>query len=231
MLPIRDNIPSRRQPVVTILLIAANVSVFSYELTLSPGALHRFFNDFGLVPARLLAQDPALRNAHLVATMRSVLTSMFLHGGWLHVIGNMWTLWIFGDNVEDRMGRIPFLAFFVLCGVAAGLTHLLTNLSSAIPTVGASGAVAGIMGAYFVLYPHARIVTLVPILFLPLFIELPAFIFLGLWFVTQLFTGTLSLAAPANVGGVAWWAHGGGFLAGVLLHRPFVDRRPFRRSP
>jgi membrane associated rhomboid family serine protease len=147
---------------------------------------------------------------------------MFLHGGWMHVIGNMWTLWIFGANVEDRMGPMRFLFFYLLCGLAAGLVQWLTNPDSTIPTVGASGAIAGIMGAYLVLFPHSRVVVLLPILFFPFFFELPAVTYLGFWALTQVFSETLSLASPADVGGVAWWAHVGGFGVGILLQFLFV---------
>jgi membrane associated rhomboid family serine protease len=150
---------------------------------------------------------------------------MFLHGGWMHIIGNMWTLWIFGDNVEDRMGPLRFVLFYLLCGLAAGVTHWLTNPDSTIPTVGASGAIAGVLGAYFFLYPHARIIAMVPIFFWPFFFELPAITYLGFWILSQIFSGTLSLALPKDVGGVAWWAHVGGFIAGAALHRLFVKRR------
>ena len=154
---------------------------------------------------------------------------MFLHGGWLHIISNMWTLYIFGDNVEDRMGTMRYLIFYFICGLAAGLVHVFTNLNSTIPTVGASGAIAGVLGAYFLLYPNARVITLIPIFFFPLFVELPAITYLGIWILTQIFSGVLSLGLPEDVGGVAFWAHVGGFIAGVMLHWLFVkSRRRFR---
>lgn len=142
----------------------------------------------------------------------------------MHVISNMWMLWIFGDNVEDRMGHLRFLVFYLLCGVAAGIVHFATNLNSTLPTVGASGAVAGVMGAYFLLYPRARIITMIPVFFYPLFIEIPAVFFLGLWFYSQLFSGLASLSGPMQVGGIAWWAHVGGFLTGAALRFVFVKR-------
>jgi membrane associated rhomboid family serine protease len=141
----------------------------------------------------------------------------------------MWTLWIFGDNVEDRMGPFRFLAFYLACGIAAGVVHFLTSRSSTVPTVGASGAIAGVMGAYFILFPRARILMLLPLFIFPFFFEIPAFLFLAYWFVAQILTGTLSLAGPADVGGVAWWAHGGGFLAGAVLFGLFL--RPQHRPP
>jgi membrane associated rhomboid family serine protease len=155
---------------------------------------------------------------------------MFLHGGWSHIIFNMWALWIFGDNVEDRMGPLRFTLFYLTCGLIAGVVHVLTNPESTVPTVGASGAIAGVLGAYFLLFPQARLVVLVPILFIPLFFELPAVLYLLFWALMQLFSGTLALAGPTDVGGVAWWAHVGGFSAGLLLHRFFVrPRRMIRR--
>lgn len=221
MIPLRDNIPSRRAPVMTVLLIAVNVGVFLYELSVPPNRLPTVFFAFGLVPARLLSPDPA-------AAALSLLTSMFLHGGWLHLVGNMWSLWIFGDNVEDRMGKLRFLLFYLLAGVAAGLTHALAGPGSTVPTVGASGAIAGVMGAYFLMFPRSRVLTVVPFLLYPLFFEMPAFFFLAYWFLAQILSGTLSLVGPGGVGGVAWWAHGGGFLAGALLHPLFLRRRRTR---
>jgi membrane associated rhomboid family serine protease len=153
---------------------------------------------------------------------------MFLHSGWLHIIGNMWTLWIFGDNVEDRMGPIRFLFFYLLCGIAAGIVHSLTNPDSMMPAVGASGAIAGVLGAYFFLFPYARIVVLIPVFIFPFFFEMPAVLYLGFWILTQVFSGTLALATPEQVGGVAWWAHVGGFIAGIILHFFFV-KRGYRR--
>ena len=156
---------------------------------------------------------------------------MFLHGGWMHIIGNMWTLWIFGDNVEDRMGPLRFVCFYLLCGLAAGLVHWFTNPDSTLPTVGASGAIAGVLGAYFFLFPYARVIVLIPVLFLPFFFELPALVYLGFWALSQVLSGTLSLVGPREVGGVAWWAHVGGFMAGIVLHFFFVQRGDAYRQP
>jgi membrane associated rhomboid family serine protease len=159
---------------------------------------------------------------------------MFLHSGWLHILSNMWTLWIFGDNIEDRMGPFRFAAFYVLCGLAAGIVHWLTNPLSTIPAVGASGAIAGVMGAYYLLFPFAKLVVLVPVFFIPLFFEIPAVVFLLMWALGQVFSGTVALAQPGDVGGVAWWAHVGGFLAGLLLVGLFIrhgrGHRPFERD-
>jgi len=149
---------------------------------------------------------------------------MFLHGGWMHFISNMWSLWLFGDNVEDCMGHLRFLIFYLLCGLAAGFIHFMFNPTAQVPTIGASGAIAGVMGAYFVMFPTARVITLVPIFFLPYFIEIPAVFYLGIWFMMQLFSGMFSLVLPTGAGGIAWWAHVGGFLFGILV-LPFFRRR------
>jgi membrane associated rhomboid family serine protease len=220
--PIRDTIPSRRAPLVLWLLLAVNAFVFVRELGLSEGELEHVFRRYGVVPARLPLELAALRTAPL--DYLAFVTSMFLHGGWLHVLGNLWTLAIFGDNVEDRMGRARFLAFYLVTGVAAGAAHVAFSPGSEVPTIGASGAISGVMGAYFVLFPRARVITLIPVLFYPLFVELPAFVFLGLWFASQLLSGTASLVEPAAAGGIAFLAHVGGFVAGVLLHWLFVRR-------
>lgn len=224
MFPLRDTIPSRRAPFVLWAILLANALVFVHELRLSEGGLERLFEHYGVVPVRLQLEGAALLSSP--GAYVALLTSMFLHGGWLHVLGNLWTLAIFGDNVEDRMGPLRFLAFYLVCGVLAGVVHVYFNPESPVPTIGASGAISGVMGAYFVLYPRARIVTLIPILFYPLFVELPAFVFLGLWFASQLLSGTASMVEPEAAGGIAFLAHVGGFVAGVLLHWLFV--RPSR---
>jgi len=228
MIPIRDTIPARGTPVVTWALIAVNAFVFLCELALGPENLEQFVYLFGLVPARYSHPDWARWVGFPIDDYWPFVTSMFLHGGWMHLVGNMWTLWIFGDNVEERMGRARFLAFYLLCGLAASLTHWLTNADSTVPTIGASGAIAGVLGAYFVLYPRAHIIVLFPVLFVPLFFQLPAVVYLAFWFLSQVFSGTLSGLGPESVGGIAWWAHVGGFVAGVVLHRLFiVPRRGF----
>ena len=233
MIPIRDTIPSRTVPVVTWSLIAANVAVFLFELTLDPDELEALFYLFGVVPARFTHPAWASRLGLPVDDYWPFLTSMFLHDGWLHVISNMWALWIFGDNVEERMGRLRFLLFYLLTGLAAGLVHWFTNAQSTLPTVGASGAIAGVLGAYFVLFPFARIIVLIPVFFFPFFFELPAVTYLFVWFASQMIGGALSALGPQDVGGIAWWAHLGGFGAGVLLHRLFLlplGRAPRRRE-
>jgi membrane associated rhomboid family serine protease len=191
--------------------------------------LERFFYLFGLVPARYSHPEWAVWAGLPIDDYWPFLTCMFLHGGWFHFIGNMWTLWIFGDNVEDRMGPVRFLVFYLLCGLAASFMHYFTNLYSTIPTVGASGAIAGVMGAYFLLYPGARIIMLVPLFFYPLFFEIPAVLYLGFWFFGQLLSGVVSMVGPDQVGGIAWWAHIGGFIAGAVLRGMFVrTERPLQ---
>ncbi len=213
---------------MTWMLIAVNLLVFLYELTLPAAGLDRLFYAFGVVPARFSAPDWALDVGLPSAGLLSFFTSMFLHGGFLHVVSNLWTLWIFGDNVEDRMGPFRFLAFYLVSGLAAGAVHLVTHFDSAVPTVGASGAIAGVLGAYMVLYPRSRVLTLVPVFFWPLFFEIPAFFYLAFWFVAQVFSAASAGAAGASV---AWWAHVGGFLTGLLVFRLFLRPRPRRRPP
>ncbi len=222
MIPIRDTIPSQHPPIATWLLIIINCIIFLFELKMPEPAREHFFQLFGIVPARFTHPDWALRVGFHIDDYWPLLTSMFLHGGWLHVIGNMWALWIFGDNVEDRMGPVRFVIFYLLCGLAAGMVHWYTNPHSTIPTVGASGAIAGVMGAYLILFPHSRVIVLIPILIFPFFFELPAVFYIGFWALMQVFSGTLSLADARAVGGIAWWAHVGGFSTGVVLHFFFV---------
>jgi len=230
MFPIRDTVPHARVPVVTILLIAANVAVFLFETTLTPEELERLIVLNGVVPRRYL--DPAWARALHVSGLDPwpFLTSMFLHGGWFHLLANVWTLWIFGDNVEDRLGPLRYLAFYLAVGLFAGLLHLASNPHSALPTIGASGAIAGVMGAYLILFPRAQVLTLVPILFYPLFVEVPAVLYLGFWFAYQVLSGTSTVGAT-EAGGVAWWAHIGGFAAGCALILAAKGRRPRRRAP
>jgi len=216
MIPLRDSQPSYSTPFVTAGLIGANVLVFFYQLTLDPYTLNHLVAAYGVVPARL--------------ELSTLVTSMFLHGGWLHLIGNMWFLWIYGDNVEDILGPAKYLFFYLACGVAAALVHVALNPDSRIPTIGASGAISGVMGAYMVKFPHSRIVTLVPVFFFLTLIEIPASIILVYWFVIQIFSGVGSLAySSASQGGVAWFAHVGGFLAGMLLIGALRPRPRYRR--
>ena len=197
--------------------------MFIYELSLGD-TLEPFIFRFGVVPSVVVHWPQS--ELPLVAILIPFLTSMFLHGGWLHVIGNMWYLWIFGDNVEDRVGHFSFLIFYLLCGIGAGIVHTILNSNSTVPSVGASGAIAGVLGAYLVSYPFARVLTLVPIFIFVQVIEIPAMIVLGFWFIMQFFYGTASLAATSvnQSGGVAWWAHVGGFVIRILLIGLFPRR-------
>ena len=217
MIPLRDTIRSRTFPILTYFLIGLNVFVFLVENSLPVHKLDSLVVMYGIVPARLIHSP--------FTGFYTLFTSMFLHGGWTHLIGNMWALYLFGDNVEDVMGHLRFLIFYILAGVVAGLVHILFNPLSTVPTIGASGAIAGVMGAYFILFPRSTIITLVPLFFLPLFIEIPAVVFIGFWFLSQFFNGTLSLVTPGVLGGVAWWAHVGGFAFGLLFHKLFTGRK------
>jgi membrane associated rhomboid family serine protease len=214
----RDDIPSRSVPIVTYGLLLLNVLAFFYQLSLGQG-IERFVTEWGIVPGRFTLGD-----SHQVATL---FTSMFLHGGWGHLFGNMLYLWIFGDNVEDRLGHFRYFLFYLICGAAAAAAHIATNPGSPIPTLGASGAVAGVLGAYLVLYPHARVHTLLPT-FPMTFAMVPAILFLGIWFVMQLFSGAIQLSVTdRSAGGVAFLAHVGGFVTGALfglLARAFSAR-------
>jgi membrane associated rhomboid family serine protease len=201
VIPLRDVVPSRTTPYITITIIALNGLAWLFELSLPHDVLNEFITLYGVVPA---AFAPA-----------TLVTSMFLHGSWSHVLGNMWYLWIFGDNVEDRVGHGRFIVFYLLCGIVAALGQVAVAPHSTRPTIGASGAIAGVMGAYFVLYPRSRVLTLIPWIFLQI-VELPAIVLLGFWFVMQLFSaGTIAMTTSSNGGGVAFAAHVVGFLVGM----------------
>ena len=223
MIPLRDANPVRRFPVVTIGLIAACVIAFAYELgtqsTGGDGALEDLFRQYGLVPAQLTASlGPGADQADaLYREVLAVVTSMFLHGGWLHLIGNMLYLWIFGNNIEDRLGRLPFILFYLAGGVAAAVSQVLIAPHSDVQVIGASGAIAAVLGAYVVLYPRARILSLVFLGFFYQLLQVPALIVLGLWFVLQLIDGLASLGVESSAGGVALFEHIGGFVVGVLI--------------
>jgi membrane associated rhomboid family serine protease len=217
MIPLRDTIPSRSYPIVTHLIIAVNILVYLIQLS-QWARIDHFILLYGLVPARY--SDPFLAGHFTLGQqLFSFISFMFVHGDFWHILFNMWSLYIFGDNVEDRLGPIRYLAFYLLCGLASGLSHLFLNWHSQIPTVGASGAIAGVMGAYFILHPGAKILTMIPVLFIPFFVELPAFFFLGLWFLFQLASAAL---VPAQEGGIAWWAHIGGFVFGMVCLKLFT---------
>jgi len=226
MFPLKDNIPSSRPSYVNYLIIGVNLLVFFWELSLGAD-LQKAAGVLGFVPARffgLLAHGAAA----WPAAVAPLFTSLFLHGGWLHLIGNLWFLYVFGDNVEDILGHGRYLGFYLACGVGANFIFLMFAPISTTPLIGASGAIAGVMGAYFALFPGARVLTLILIVFIPIFLELPAYIFLGYWFLLQFIYGTFSLGAVdsgAVAGGVAWWAHVGGFLVGILLLYPLAPHR------
>ena len=211
MIPLKDDVPRSTFPLIVLLLIAVNILLFLHEISLEK-TLELFIKNYGVIPARFFSL-----NIDIFSRSYPFITSLFLHGSWVHLLGNMWFLWIFGNNIEDRMGHFRFSIFYLVCGIASGLMHTYINPQSSIPTIGASGAISGILGAYFVLYPFARVLTLVPIFFI-YFVRLPAFFFLGLWFLLQFFSGASSiLSGETMTGGVAWWAHIGGFASGIVL--------------
>jgi membrane associated rhomboid family serine protease len=216
MIPIRDQIPTRRVPIVNYLLIAANILVFILMWLAGPNQ-EALINEYAMIPAKFTAGLD-------LGDILTIFTSMFMHGGIAHIAGNMLYLWIFGDNVEDSMGPVKYLAFYLGGGAVASITQLLTNPTSSIPTVGASGAIAAVLGAYLVLYPHSRVQTIIPLGYFMRITLVPASIVLGMWFILQLFSGFLSLGGP-DVGGVAFWAHIGGFLTGVVLAKLLASRR------
>lgn len=226
MIPIRDDQPRFSTPFVNYFIIALNGLAFFYELSIQTQgyrALDRFVYQFGVVPTHV---ELALAHLNLAGVFLPILTSMFLHGSWLHIIGNMWVLWIFGDNIEDHLGHFSYLIFYLISGFTAAFAHILLNLGSNVPSVGASGAIAGVMGAFFVLYPRARVLTLVPLIVFFTFWWLPAWIVLGYWFVIQFLSGAATSVAYTSQtgGGVAFWAHVGGFVAGIVLIKVFPER-------
>lgn len=230
MIPIRDRNPSGTFPYVTIGIIIINVLIFLYELSLGSG-LGEFIMEFGVVPLKVSYYSQA-SDLTFINTFFPFISSMFLHGGFIHLIGNMWFLWIFGDNIEDKLGHFKFIAFYFLCGFIASSVHVFFNSQSNVPCVGASGAIAGVLGAYMITFPRARIVTVVPLFVFIQIMELPAIVVLGFWFVIQFFSGAASITASTSGAGVAWWAHIGGFAAGVIILyiiRIFFVRKPGRR--
>jgi membrane associated rhomboid family serine protease len=258
MIPFRDNIPSERTPALTYAIIALNALVFLYEVAMPAAERDRFVYRFGVVPREFAivgkGEEIVQRNVFWRVTTRDgpavveevreyrlegtfigaflpLITSMFLHGGWMHLVGNMWFLWIFGDNVEDRLGRVRYLTLYILGGLAASASQVAMNWDDTTPMIGASGAVAGVLGAYFVAYPHARVLALVPFFnFFWSVVEIPAVSFLIFWVLFQIFQGTASLVGVPGES-VAWWAHVGGFLAGIVLMRLIAPEPRGRRGP
>lgn len=228
MFPLRDTIPSRHFPYVNYGLIALNLLAFFVQVSVD---YEYVVYTFGMIPLRFTSPEVYGMERTDLGVYLPFFTNMFLHGGIGHILGNLWTLYIFGDNVEDRMGKGGYLLFYLLCGVLASGTHYWLSPLSEVPAIGASGAISGVMGAYMFLFPKSRILMLIPILFIPWFFEISAFVYLGFWFLLQLFSGWQDLSAPGDMGGVAFWAHIGGFVAGVLLFRLFLWRPPAPPEP
>ena len=235
MIPIRDTAPRHRFPAVNIALIVLNILIFFYQQMLPPEQLYSFIFTYGTVPANLTGSllgilKPGFSSGALLAASIPLITANFLHGGWLHLLGNMLYLWIFGDNIEGKLGHLKYLLLYIFMGAASQLFHILSSPFSTTPLVGASGAIAGVLGAYFILFPHARILTLVPLGFFITFVHLPAVIFLGFWFILQLFNASLQGAAM-GAQAVAWWAHIGGFLVGagmgLLIRKKIYSQYPY----
>ncbi len=223
MIPIRDDQPSFSTPFVTYFLIGLNLLIYLFESALDLPSLQRLILQFGLIPSHVTLAITGARHLNPAAALVPFFTSMFLHGGWSHVIGNMWFLWIFGDNIEDYLGHFSYLVFYLLSGLGAALFQVILTPSSPVPTVGASGAIAGVLGAFFILYPRARVLTW----FFVFFFHVPAWVMLGYWFVLQFLSGAASSIAYAGHGnaGIAFWAHVGGFIAGVVMIKIFPERQ------
>ena len=208
MIPLYDNIRARQFPFINWLLILANAAVFWYELQLGEAPLQEFIFTWGLIPAELMS--------HSGEEWQTIFSSMFLHGGWFHLLSNMWVLYIFGDNIEDRVGSMRYLIFYLLCGIAAAFLQIYVMQGSSVPMIGASGAIAGVLGAYLVSFPGSRIASLVPIFFIFTIVEIPAILFLIFWFISQLYSGLFTMQGGSS-SGIAWWAHIGGFIFGLIM--------------
>lgn len=226
MIPIRDDAPRTTTPLITYFLIALNCAIFLFEVSLGPVQRQNFVYQFGVVPQSVMDAIGGAYGASIPGASVSLFSSMFLHASWLHLIANMWALWIFGDNIEDHVGHFRYLSLYLASGVFASVLHIAFNQGSAVPSVGASGAIAGVMGAYFLLFPSARVLTIMPFVFV--FVWLPAWIVLGYWFVAQFLSGAATAIARTSStgGGVAFWAHVGGFIAGVTLIKLFPAAHP-----
>jgi membrane associated rhomboid family serine protease len=231
MFPVKSAVACRYPPVVTWTLIAANCAVFFHQIALGPDELEWFVFQYALIPARYFSPELDGGGPLAPADYLPFISNIFLHSGWLHLILNMWSLWLFGPAVEDRLGHTRYLVFYLAAGIIASATHAVVNATSEVPALGASGAIAGVLGCYIRLFPFARMIVLVPILFFPLFFEVPAILFAGFWFIVQLLQGTAGLLTPSFGDGIAWWAHIGGFVAGAvlapLLRRPNRSYRPY----
>ena len=223
MIPVRDDQPSFSTPFVTYFLIGLNLLIYLFESALDVPSLQGLLFHFGLIPSHVVLALTGARHTNFAGALLPFFTSMFLHGSWMHVIGNMWFMWIFGDNVEDYLGHFNYLVFYLLSGLGAALAQVILTPSSPVPTVGASGAIAGVLGAYFILYPRARVLTW----FFIFFFHVPAWVMLGYWFVVQFLSGAASSIAYAGHGnaGIAFWAHVGGFVVGVVMIKIFPERQ------
>ncbi|SHK29362.1 Membrane associated serine protease, rhomboid family [Anaerobranca californiensis DSM 14826] len=228
MIPLRDINPTGKFPYLTIFLIAVNTAIFIYQMGLPQDMTINFIETYGFIPGELTKAIIQGSFSQIWENIKTIISSMFLHGSFMHLISNMWALWLFGDNVEDRLGHFKFLFFYILSGVLAALVHYFFYLNSPIVTIGASGAISGIMGIYFILFPYAKIKTLFLVLWLPFFIYIPAFLYIGLWFISQISNGILSLFGPVYGFGIAWWAHIGGFVYGVYVGRKHKRKWLFR---
>jgi len=228
LIPLKNLTPRSSFPAITVILIIVNFLVFFYQLSLSPRAANAFIMHYGAVPRTIQMAITGQHGLTLADAIIPLFTSMFLHGGWLHIIGNMWFLWIFGGDVEDRLGHIPYLLFYLVCGIGSGVAQAAFSWGTRIPAIGASGAISGVLGAYILFFPTSRILTLVPLFIIWFTARIPAFVFIGLWFLVQFMSGVGSLGATGSqaAGGVAWWAHVGGFLLGMLLALGKRPRRP-----
>ena len=217
MFPIADDIPRRHEPVVSISLILITIGIFLLSTMLDPDMAQRLFHLFGVIPARYTHPDWASATGMPTGDYWPFLTTLFLHGSFAHIFFNMWFLWLFGRAVEDQLGPVRFAIFYLLAGILAGIIHVLVNPDSTIPAIGASGAISGVMAAYLLLHPRANMIVMIPIFFFPFFFTVPSVIFIGIWFVIEFFSGTASLFSPPQVAGIAFWAHIGGFVAGLIL--------------
>lgn len=226
MIPLRDVVPSKRLPVMTVLLIIINVFIFLKEISLG-ASLEKFIANFAVIPASFLNLG-IFSLDNFIQKNLSLVSALFLHGGWLHLIGNMWYLWVFGDNVEEKFGHIRFVIFYLLSGIFGNLAHIYMNAHSQVPVLGASGCIAGILGAYFLLFPGAKIITLLPIFFFWTVVEIPSFFFLGIWFLIQFINGFFMMPCGQERTCVAWWAHIGGFISGMILTFLFIPKRKKR---
>ncbi|MBM7558414.1 rhomboid family intramembrane serine protease [Marinitoga litoralis] len=219
MFPIRDINPSSKKPVVTITLIIINVVIFTFEILLPQNVREEFIQFYGFIPTELTKS--IVYGDNIIFNIFTIFTSMFLHGSFMHILGNMWSLWLFGDNVEDKLGHFKFLLIYLSSGFIASFTHYIFYSNSPIVTIGASGAISGVIGIYFILFPFAKIETLFLLLWIPFFVNIPSFIYIGLWFISQVFNGILTLIGPYYGAGVAWWAHIGGFLFGAYIAKRY----------